>query len=240
MPDADRINIADLPTLDRDRFLVAAHRRGNAARRSRCARMSRCRRSRAPTAARWPRSTPTAATATRRRATRRRRASLQRSRARRRGRARRHARAVRFAHAAAAGGARRIRVSVARRADAFAPRVVRAPDAANRRQAGIDPRIVDWETYVEVRTATHRLITSAGGDIIQRYRFLFPGMSVTAHADGDTQTRTLNGYRGICQQGGDEILARFGFDGAGAPASPTKRSSSSRRRTARAGRWTCC
>jgi predicted Zn-dependent protease len=83
------------------------------------------------------------------------------------------------------------------------------------RQAGIDPRIVDWETTIEVRTATHRLVTSAGGDVIQRYRFLFPGMSVTAHANGDTQTRTLNGYRGICQQGGDEILARFGFAGAG-------------------------
>jgi predicted Zn-dependent protease len=83
------------------------------------------------------------------------------------------------------------------------------------RQAAIDARIVDWETGMEVRTATHRLVTSEGGDVVQRYRFLYPSMSVTAHADGDTQTRTLNGYRGICQQGGDEILARFGFDGAG-------------------------
>ena len=83
------------------------------------------------------------------------------------------------------------------------------------RQAGFDPRIVDWEAYVEVRTATHRLVTSTGGDVTQRYRFLFPGLSVTAHALGDTQTRSLNGYRGICQQGGDEILARFGFEGAG-------------------------
>ncbi len=64
-----------------------------------------------------------------------------------------------------------------------------------------------------MRTATHRLVTSEGGDLVQRYRFLFPSMSVTAHADGDTQTRTLHGYRGICQQGGDEILARFGFAG---------------------------
>jgi predicted Zn-dependent protease len=80
--------------------------------------------------------------------------------------------------------------------------------------AAIDPRIVDWETSMEVRSATHRLVTSEGGDLVQRYRFLFPGMSVTAHADGDTQTRTLHGYRGICQQGGSEILARFGFDGA--------------------------
>ncbi len=39
-------------------------------------------------------------------------------------------------------------------------------------------------------------------------------MSVTAHADGDTQVRTLNGDHGICQQGGDEILARFAFVGA--------------------------
>ena len=81
--------------------------------------------------------------------------------------------------------------------------------------AGCDPRIVDWEAGVEVRTATHRLVTSAGGDVIQRYRFLLPGLSVTAHADGVTQNRSLNGYRGICQQGGLEILARFGFVGAG-------------------------
>jgi predicted Zn-dependent protease len=41
-----------------------------------------------------------------------------------------------------------------------------------------------------------------------------PSASVTAHADGDTIVRTLNGYRGICQQGGEEILARFGFAGS--------------------------
>jgi len=82
------------------------------------------------------------------------------------------------------------------------------------RAAAIDPRIVDWEATVDVMTATHRLVTSEGGDIVQRYRFLFPGMAVTAHADGDTQTRTLHGHRGICQQGGDEILARFAYEGA--------------------------
>jgi len=81
--------------------------------------------------------------------------------------------------------------------------------------AGCDPRIVDWETGVEVRTAIHRLVTSAGGDVVQRYRFMMPGLSVTAHADGVTQTRSLNGYRGICQQGGVEVLARFGFADAG-------------------------
>ena len=83
------------------------------------------------------------------------------------------------------------------------------------RDAAIDPRIVDWEASVETRTATHQLVTGAGGDIVQRYRFLFPHLSVTAHAEGDTQTRTLNGYRGVCQQGGEEILERFGFVGSG-------------------------
>ena len=85
---------------------------------------------------------------------------------------------------------------------------------AESRAAAIDAKIVDWEANIEVRHATHRLVTGEGGDLIQRYRFLLPAMSVTAHADGDTQTRTLHGYRGICQQGGDEILARFGFAGS--------------------------
>ncbi|HTQ00751.1 MAG TPA: TldD/PmbA family protein [Casimicrobiaceae bacterium] len=86
---------------------------------------------------------------------------------------------------------------------------------AESQAAGLDPRIVDWEAGVEVRTAVHRLVTSSGGDVVQHYRFLMPGLSVTAHDDGVTQTRSLNGYRGICQQGGVEILARFAFADAG-------------------------
>ncbi|HEX8010552.1 MAG TPA: TldD/PmbA family protein [Casimicrobiaceae bacterium] len=83
------------------------------------------------------------------------------------------------------------------------------------RQAGCDPRIVDWEATVETRTAEHRYLTSAGGDVVQRYRFVMPGIAVTAHADGDTQTRTLNGYRGLAQQGGEAMLERFEFVGSG-------------------------
>ena len=81
------------------------------------------------------------------------------------------------------------------------------------RNAGRDARIVDCEAHMEVRHAEHRLVTSEGGHLVQRYCFLLPSMSVTAHADGDTQTRTLHGHRGICQQGGLEILPRFGFEG---------------------------
>jgi len=81
--------------------------------------------------------------------------------------------------------------------------------------AAIDPRIVDWSASIEVRHATHRLVTSEDGDLVQRYRFVLPGLAASAHAEGDTQTRTLHGYRGICQQGGPEVLARFGYAGAG-------------------------
>ncbi len=83
------------------------------------------------------------------------------------------------------------------------------------RHAGCDPRIVDWEATVETRTAEHRYLTSAGGEVVQRYRFVMPGLAVTAHANGDTQTRTLNGYRGLAQQGGESVLDRFAFVGSG-------------------------
>ena len=82
-------------------------------------------------------------------------------------------------------------------------------------QAACDPRIVDWEALVDVLKATHRLITSEGGDVVQCHRYLYPSISVTAHADGVTQQRSLNGQRGMCQQGGIEILDRVGFAGSG-------------------------
>jgi predicted Zn-dependent protease len=44
---------------------------------------------------------------------------------------------------------------------------------AESRAAGVDSRIVDWEASLEVCTATHRLVTSEGGDIVQRYRFAY-------------------------------------------------------------------
>jgi len=87
--------------------------------------------------------------------------------------------------------------------------------ATESRAAAIDPRIVDWQAHVDVRTATHRLVTSAGADVVQRYRFLYAGASATAHADGDTQRRTLSGDRAVCQQGAGEILERAGFVGSG-------------------------
>src|SRR5438105_3042130 len=84
------------------------------------------------------------------------------------------------------------------------------------RAAGCDSRIVDWEASVETRTAEHAYLTSEGGEVSQRFRFVMPSLSVTAHSNGDTQMRTLNGYRGLAQQGGEAMLERFGFVGSGA------------------------
>jgi predicted Zn-dependent protease len=86
---------------------------------------------------------------------------------------------------------------------------------AESRAAGCDERIVDWEASVETRRAVHVYLTSAGGDVVQRYRFVMPSIVVTAHADGDTQTRSLNGYRGLARQGGDAMLENFEFAGSG-------------------------
>ncbi len=86
--------------------------------------------------------------------------------------------------------------------------------AAESRAAGCDERIVDWESSVETRTALHVYLTSTGGDVTQRYRFVMSNVVVTAHDDGDTQTRSLNG--GLAQQGSEAMLEQFGFRGSGA------------------------
>jgi predicted Zn-dependent protease len=59
-------------------------------------------------------------------------------------------------------------------------------------------------------------VTSDGVRIDQRFQFVMPQLSVAAHANGDTQVRTLGGNYGTLGQGGMEVLARFGFDGSGA------------------------
>jgi predicted Zn-dependent protease len=82
--------------------------------------------------------------------------------------------------------------------------------------AQIDPRIVERTANVQVTQTDQLYITGDGVRIDQHFRFVMPQLSVAAHADGDTQVRTLNGSYGTLAQGGLEVLARYGFDGAGA------------------------
>jgi predicted Zn-dependent protease len=81
--------------------------------------------------------------------------------------------------------------------------------------ARIDTRIVERIASVQVTESEQVFITSDGVRIEQRFRFVMPQFTVAAHADGDTQVRTLGGDYGTIAQGGVEILERFGFEGAG-------------------------
>ena len=85
-------------------------------------------------------------------------------------------------------------------------------DAATR----IDPRVVDSLASVQTTLASHRYLTSHGGDVTQTYRLVQPNVQATVSDGHDTQTRSLAGqYNGFCQQGGAEVLDRSGFVGAG-------------------------
>lgn len=81
--------------------------------------------------------------------------------------------------------------------------------------AQVDARIVERTASVQVTHCDQSYLTSDGIRIDQRFRFVMPQLSVVAHANGDTQVRTLNGHSATQAQGGTEILERYGFHGAG-------------------------
>jgi predicted Zn-dependent protease len=81
--------------------------------------------------------------------------------------------------------------------------------------ANLDSRVVERTASVQLTHTDQLYITGDGVRIDQRFRFVMPQLSVAAHANGDTQLRTLGDY-GTLAQGGIEVLARYGFDGAGA------------------------
>jgi predicted Zn-dependent protease len=82
--------------------------------------------------------------------------------------------------------------------------------------ANIDSRIVERTSAVQITQTEQIYVTSDGVRIDQRFRFMLPQLSVTAHAEGVTQVRTLGGDYGTLAQGGTDVLTHFGFDGAGA------------------------
>ncbi|MBN3758107.1 TldD/PmbA family protein [Paraburkholderia sp. Tr-20389] len=82
--------------------------------------------------------------------------------------------------------------------------------------AGIDARIVERTAAVQVTQSEQTYLTSDGIRIDQRFRFIQPQLSVTAHAAGVTQVRTLGGDYGTLAQGGLDVLGQYGFEGAGA------------------------
>ncbi|MGB0114161.1 MAG: TldD/PmbA family protein [Ilumatobacteraceae bacterium] len=81
------------------------------------------------------------------------------------------------------------------------------------RLLGVDDRIVDWGASLMRREVDQLLITSGGGRIEQRFRFVYPSLRATANEGTNTQNRTFGGHA-FCGQGGAEVLGRFGFGDA--------------------------
>ncbi|AOE85686.1 TldD/PmbA family protein [Pseudomonas sp. TCU-HL1] len=78
-----------------------------------------------------------------------------------------------------------------------------------------DPRLVNWNLYLDSQRHEQLYLNSAGAEQWQDLRFTYPGISVTAFDGSDSQTRSFGGY-GSGQQGGTEVLQRLGFGGASA------------------------
>ncbi|NWB93340.1 TldD/PmbA family protein [Pseudomonas agarici] len=78
-----------------------------------------------------------------------------------------------------------------------------------------DERLVNWEVSLGVTHVEQIYLNSAGAQLRQAQRFVFPGLSVTAFDGMDSQTRTL-GRENFGQQGSAEVIHRSGLIGAGA------------------------
>lgn len=74
-----------------------------------------------------------------------------------------------------------------------------------------DARIVDWEAVLWNIEHETLYLTNRGGRVHQIQHLLSPHLSATAHANGETQTRSL-GFFGDSQQGGLEVVDRAGVD----------------------------
>jgi predicted Zn-dependent protease len=78
-----------------------------------------------------------------------------------------------------------------------------------------DPRLVNWQLSLGVTHQEQIYLNSAGAQLRQAQRFVFPGTTVTAFDGHDSQTRSL-GRESFGQQGGVEILQRCGLIGSAA------------------------
>lgn len=78
-----------------------------------------------------------------------------------------------------------------------------------------DERLVDWQASLGLEHVEQIYLNTAGAEIRQAQRFVYPGMTVTAYDGRDSQTRSL-GRDNFGQQGGAEVMASCGLVGAAA------------------------
>ena len=76
-----------------------------------------------------------------------------------------------------------------------------------------DERLVNWQVSLGLENVEQIYLNSAGAQIRQAHRFVFPGLSVTAYDGQDSQSRSL-GRENFGQQGGAEVIDACGIIGA--------------------------
>src|SRR5471032_138195 len=77
-----------------------------------------------------------------------------------------------------------------------------------------DERLVNWEVSIGITNVEQIYLNSAGAELRQAQRFVYPSLEVTAYDGSDSQTRTL-GRENFGQQGGFDVVSRCGLVGAG-------------------------
>ncbi|MEA5671585.1 TldD/PmbA family protein [Pseudomonas sp. MH2] len=76
-----------------------------------------------------------------------------------------------------------------------------------------DERLVDWQASLGITLVEQTYLNSAGAELRNAQRFIFPGLGVTASDGRDSQSRSL-GRENFGQQGGFEVVQRCGLVGA--------------------------
>ncbi|MFJ9992266.1 TldD/PmbA family protein [Pseudomonas putida] len=76
-----------------------------------------------------------------------------------------------------------------------------------------DERLVDWQASLGITLVEQTYLNSAGAELRNAQRFIFPGLGVTASDGRDSQSRSL-GRENFGQQGGVEVIQRCGLVGA--------------------------
>jgi predicted Zn-dependent protease len=73
-----------------------------------------------------------------------------------------------------------------------------------------DPRIVDWSGMLWHTWKEQLYLTADGGRVLQEFRYLIPGLSVTANEGAETVSRNFGGFD-LGRQGGMEVLDEIRF-----------------------------
>ena len=77
-----------------------------------------------------------------------------------------------------------------------------------------DERLVNWQVSIGINHVEQIYLNSAGAELRQAQRFVYPGLDVTAYDGNDSQTRSL-GRENFGQQGSADVINRCGLIGAG-------------------------